>query len=142
MDKRKQTGSCTSWLWPASFTQTGWLNDYRTRTIISRGLYIFTPSFTAVYNQERLILQTIYLLNKIKRTRAIISRGLYSFTPFFTAVSNQERVIMARVRYSISFIKKNFFPLNYHVWLNLPLHARPWFSTSFQYSFPFNRLYA
>ena len=26
--------------------------------IITRGLYIFTPFFSAVYNQERLILQT------------------------------------------------------------------------------------
>ena len=33
---------------------------YRTRAIITRGLYIFfTPFFSAVYNQERLILQTI-----------------------------------------------------------------------------------
>ena len=31
---------------------------YRTRAIITRGLYIFTPIFSAVYNQERLILQT------------------------------------------------------------------------------------
>ena len=37
---------------------------YRTRAIISRGLYIFTPFFSAVYNQELLILQTIYVLNK------------------------------------------------------------------------------
>ena len=39
--------------------------------------------FTAVYNQERLILQTIYLLNK----------GIKF------AVYNQERVLMARVWY-------------------------------------------
>ena len=39
-------------------------NNYRTRAFISRGLYIFTPFFSAVYNQERLILQTIYVLNK------------------------------------------------------------------------------
>ena len=32
---------------------------YRTRAIITRGLYIFYPIFSAVYNQERLILQTI-----------------------------------------------------------------------------------
>ena len=37
---------------------------YRTRAIVSRGLYIFTPFFTAVYNQERLILETIYQVNK------------------------------------------------------------------------------
>ena len=29
-----------------------------------RGLYISYPIFTAVYNQEGLILQTIYILNK------------------------------------------------------------------------------
>ena len=37
---------------------------YRTRGIISRGLYIFTPFFTAVYNYEWLILETIYVVNK------------------------------------------------------------------------------
>ena len=39
-------------------------SNYRTRAIITRGLYIFTPFFTAVYNQERLILQTIYVLKR------------------------------------------------------------------------------
>jgi hypothetical protein len=38
--------------------------NYRTRAIISRGLYVFTPFFTAVYNQERLTLETIYVVNK------------------------------------------------------------------------------
>ena len=33
--------------------------NYRTRAIITRGLHIFYPIFSAVYNQERLILQTI-----------------------------------------------------------------------------------
>ena len=33
---------------------------YRTRAIISRGLYIIPPFFTTVYNQERLMLQTIF----------------------------------------------------------------------------------
>ena len=37
---------------------------YRTRAMITRGLYIFYPIFTAVYNEEWLILQTIYVLNK------------------------------------------------------------------------------
>ena len=37
---------------------------YRTHAIITRGLYIFTPYFTAVYIVERLVLQTIYVLNK------------------------------------------------------------------------------
>jgi hypothetical protein len=71
---------------------------YRKRAIISRGLYIFTPFLTAVYNQEWLILQTIYLLNK-----GILQK-------------NQEWVIMARVRsfvfplqkLSIKFVFLNF----------------------------------
>ena len=37
---------------------------YCTRAIITRGLYIFTPFFTAVYIVERLVLRTIYVLNK------------------------------------------------------------------------------
>ena len=37
---------------------------YRTRTIITRCLYIFYPIFTAVYIVERLVLQTIYVPNK------------------------------------------------------------------------------
>ena len=37
----------------------GKLANYRTRAIITRGLYIFYPIFSAVYNQERFILQTI-----------------------------------------------------------------------------------
>ena len=40
------------------------IDNYRTRAIITRGLYIFTPFFSAVYNQEQLILQTIYVQNK------------------------------------------------------------------------------
>ena len=36
--------------------------DYGTRAIITRGMYIFTPFFTAVYIVERLVLQTIYVL--------------------------------------------------------------------------------
>ena len=84
---------------------------YRARTIISRDLYIFTPSFTAVYNQERLILQTIYLLNKIYRTRAIISRGLYSFTPFLTAVSNQELSRMIEITFTCPSMVFDFLPI-------------------------------
>ena len=37
---------------------------YCVYAIISPGLYIFTPFFTAVYNQEQFILQTINILNK------------------------------------------------------------------------------
>ena len=39
-------------------------NKYHTCAIITRGLYIFTPFFTAVYIVEQLVLQTIYVLNK------------------------------------------------------------------------------
>ena len=55
----------------------------------------FTPFFTAVYNQERLILQTIYVLKS----------GNYSKK---STVYYQEGVIMARVRY-ISFDKIKMF---------------------------------
>ena len=39
------------------------ISIYCTQTIISRSLYFFTPFFSAVCNQERLILHTIYVLN-------------------------------------------------------------------------------
>ena len=39
-------------------------NKYRTRAIITRGLYLFYPIFTAVYIVEQLVLQPIYILNK------------------------------------------------------------------------------
>ena len=35
------------------------------RAILSRNLSIFTPFFTSVDNQKRLMLQTIYVLKKI-----------------------------------------------------------------------------
>ena len=40
------------------------ITTYHTHAIIARGSYIFYPVFSAVYNEERLILQTIYVLNK------------------------------------------------------------------------------
>ena len=39
------------------------LVKYRTRAIITRGLYFFYTIFTAVYIVERLLLQTAYVLN-------------------------------------------------------------------------------
>ena len=40
-------------------------NIYRTHAIISRGFYIFyLIYFSVVYNQERLVLETIYVLNE------------------------------------------------------------------------------
>ena len=51
---------------------------YRTRAIISRGLYIFYPIFSAVYIQKRLILQTVYVLKSGNSSK-------------ISAVYNQER---------------------------------------------------
>ena len=51
-------------------------------------LVFFTPFFTAVYNQERLILQTTYVLKRGNSSKN-------------DAVYNQEWVIMARVRYML-----------------------------------------
>ena len=48
------------------------------RAIISRGLYIFYPIFTAVYIQKRLILQTDYVLKSGNSSK-------------IAAVYNQER---------------------------------------------------
>ena len=56
-------------IWPNQRLLKSWLlkyvlvSRYRTRTIITRGLYFFTPLFTAVYIVERLLLQTAYVLN-------------------------------------------------------------------------------
>ena len=66
-------------------------NAYRTRAIISRGLYIFTPFFTAVYFVERLLLQSIFVQNK----------KILQFLSLKYAVYNPEQVLMARVRYVI-----------------------------------------
>ena len=54
-------------IWVIKFPRVGYKirqilgqkSTYRTRAIITRGLYFFTPFFSAVYNQERLILQTV-----------------------------------------------------------------------------------
>ena len=63
--------------------------EYRTRAIITRGLCFFTLFFTAVYIEEWLVLQTIYVLNQ----------EILQFLGLKSAVYNWERVIMARVRY-------------------------------------------
>ena len=57
------------------------------RAIISRGLYIFTPFFSAVYIVERLILQTIYVLNK----------EILQFLGLKSAVYNQEQLILQTI---------------------------------------------
>ena len=51
---------------------------------------VFTPVFTVVYIVERLVIKTIYVLNK----------EILQFLGLKFAVSDQERVIMARVRYA------------------------------------------
>ena len=56
-------------------------SGYRTRAIITRGLYIFTPFFTAVYNQERLILVDI------GRTISGITKNPKSTSFIFQAIS-------------------------------------------------------
>ena len=62
------------------------VGEYRTSTIISRGLYNFYPIIHFGLYSKRLILQTIYVLNK----EILLKKS---------AIYNQERVIMARVRY-------------------------------------------
>ena len=57
---------------------------YRTRTIIRRGLYIFSTFSTAVYIVELLVLQTIYVLNKV----------ILQFLSLKSAVYNQERFLI------------------------------------------------
>ena len=49
-----------------------------------------------VYNQERFILQTVYVLKGGNSSKK-------------AAVSNQERVIMARVRYMVIYIWPKLF---------------------------------
>jgi hypothetical protein len=65
------------------------VSRYRTRAIISLGLYIFTPLFTAAYIVERLVLQTILQCTK---------QGNSSIFSLKSMVFNQEWIIMARVR--------------------------------------------
>ena len=54
------------------------------------------PFFTAVYIVERLVLQTIHVLNK----------KILQFLSLKSAVYNQERIIMAHVRYLFIFLQK------------------------------------
>ena len=57
---------------------------YRTRAIITRGLYIFYPIFTAVYIEERFILQTIFVLKT----------EILHFLSLKSAVYTQERLLI------------------------------------------------
>ena len=69
----------------------------RLKSIHIRLVYFFTPFFTVVYIVERLLLQTIYVLQKeILQFFGPKIGGLQS-----RAVSNQKWVIMARVGYIV-----------------------------------------
>ena len=55
---------------------------YRTRAIITRGWYVFLTYFSVVYIVERLVLQTIFVLNKkilqfLGLKYAVLYRGFY-----------------------------------------------------------------
>ena len=58
--------------------------EYRTRAIISRGLYIFYP----IFKDHFFVFKDVFLEN------SVLMYGLYS-----RAASNQEWPMMARVRY-------------------------------------------
>ena len=60
---------------------------YRTRAIISRGLYIFYPIFKDHF----------FVFTEFFSENFVLMYGLYSW-----AVCNQERLMMARVRYIVS----------------------------------------
>ena len=60
------------------------LSKYRTRAIISRGLFIFYPIFKDHF----------FVFKEVFYENSVLMYGLYSW-----AASNQERLMMARVRY-------------------------------------------
>ena len=60
------------------------------RAIITRGLYIFYPIFTVAYIAKRLVLQTIYVVNK----------EILQFLGLKSTVYNQKRVVIWRVQYT------------------------------------------
>ena len=55
------------------------------RAIMNRGFYIFTPFFTAIYNQERLILETICVVNK-----KLLQKNSYSKASRYTALRSTD----------------------------------------------------
>ena len=65
--------------------------NYRTRAIISRGLYIFYPIFKDHF----------FVFKEVFSENSVLMYGLYS-----RAACNQERLMMARVRYVVSFSKQ------------------------------------
>ena len=84
------------YIWKQANKQTNkWI--YRTRAIISRGLYIFY----SIFKDHIFVLKEFFLEN------SVLVYGLYS-----RAGSNQERLMMARIQYII---------LNYSDWIYLML---------------------
>ena len=73
---------------------------YRTRAIISRGLYIFYP----------ISKDHFFVFKEVFSENSVLMYGLYS-----RAASNQERLMMARVRYSISYVLKLHISSFYHL---------------------------
>ena len=75
--------------------------SYRTRAIISRGLYIFYPIFKDHY----------FVFKEVFSENSVLMYGLYS-----RVACNQERLMMARVRYFIFlnqiFLSLTFFPIS------------------------------
>ena len=63
---------------------------YRTRAIISRGLYIFYPIFKDHF----------FVFKKVFSENSVLMYGLYS-----RAASNQERLMMARIRCIVYTVK-------------------------------------
>ena len=72
----------------------GW-TTYRTRAIISRGLYIFYPIFKDHF----------FVFKEVFSENSVLMFGLYSRT-----ACNQERLMMARVRYVIFEILNSSIP--------------------------------
>ena len=61
---------------------------YRTRVSITRGLYIFTPFFTAVYIVERFIMQSGYYFMIFFSSNIFnVAYLLYCFSSFFLYVA-------------------------------------------------------
>ena len=63
--------------------------------------YNFTPFFTAVYNQERLILQTIYVLNKKILQFLSVKSAVYN--PEWFQIKNGLQWCLQGIEVSIQF---------------------------------------
>ena len=77
------------------------INNYRTRAIISRCLYIFYPIFKDHF----------FVFKEVFSENSVLMYGLYS-----RAACNQERLMMARVRYLLNFVSPQWklYNPNYH----------------------------